>query len=113
MTNGAFSTYVDRLMHHEIIPTLVEIGIDKTEAAAFADYVIDRFSNPYLEHKWESISANYTSKMRMRNLSTLDRYFKDGSRGDANYKALGLAGSVRAMEEKGRTERKSVGKGKR
>src|SRR3546814_1681697 len=84
MTNGAFSTYVDRLMHHEIIPTLVEIGIDKTEAAAFADYVIDRFSNPYLEHKWESISANYTSKMRMRNLATLERYFKDGSRGDAN-----------------------------
>src|SRR3546814_12057168 len=80
MTNGAFSTYVDRLMHHEIIPTLVEIGIDKTEAAAFADYVIDRFSNPYLEHKWESISANYTSKMRMRNLATLDRYFRSEER---------------------------------
>src|SRR3546814_14090630 len=31
MTNGAFSTYVDRLMHHEIIPTLLEIGIDKTQ----------------------------------------------------------------------------------
>src|SRR3546814_13646105 len=95
-------------MHHEIIPTLVEIGIDKTEAAAFADYVIDRFSNPYLEHKWESISANYTSKMRMRNLATLERYFKDGSRGDANYMALGFAGYVRAMEA--RSEERRVGK---
>src|SRR3546814_13218702 len=42
--------------------------------------------------------------MRMRNLATLERYFKDGSRGDANYMALGFAGYVRAMEAKGRTE---------
>src|SRR5690606_29489219 len=47
MANRAFSTYVKRLMHSEIIPTLVDIGIDTAEAKTFADHVIDRFSNPY------------------------------------------------------------------
>lgn len=97
MANRAFSTYVKRLMHSEIIPTLVDIGIDTAEAKTFADHVIDRFSNPYLEHKWESISANYTSKMRMRNLATLERYFTDERRDEANDMALGFAGYLMAM----------------
>src|SRR5690606_38251346 len=97
MANRAFSAYVKRLMHREIIPTLVEIGIDIAEAKTFADHVIDRFSNPYLEHKWESISANYTSKMRMRNLATLERYFTDERRDEANDMALGFAGYLMAM----------------
>src|SRR5690606_6840695 len=48
MANQAFSTYVKQLMHSEIIPTLVEIGVGREEAREFADRVIDRFANPYL-----------------------------------------------------------------
>ncbi len=96
MANGVFSTYVKRLMHSEIIPTLVGIGVDEKEAVTFADQVIDRFSNPYLEHKWESISTNYTSKMRMRNLATLERYMKVGNNGGADDMALGFAGYLHA-----------------
>ncbi|WP_262249804.1 tagaturonate reductase [Parapedobacter soli] len=97
MANQSFSTYVKRVMHNEIIPTLVGIGIDKQEAEMFADQVIDRFANPYLEHKWESISTNYTSKMRMRNFATLERHFKGGRSNGANYMALGFAGYLMAM----------------
>src|SRR5690606_9592877 len=48
MGNPVFLTYVKQLMHQEIAPTLVGEGIDKVEASQFADSVIDRFSNPYL-----------------------------------------------------------------
>ncbi len=101
MANQAFSTYVKQLMHSEIIPTLVEIGVGREEAREFADRVIDRFANPYLHHQWQSISTNYTSKMRMRNLATLERYFSNGTKGGADCMALGFAGYLRAA---GRTE---------
>lgn len=97
MADSAFSTYVKRLMHREINPTLVGIGIDAAEAVAFADQVIDRFSNPYLEHKWESISTNYTSKMRTRNLATLERSAKNRNKDGMDYMALGFAGYLRVM----------------
>src|SRR5699024_1414507 len=89
---------VKRLMHREIIPTLVEIGIDKAEAAIFADQVIDRFSNPYLEHQWESISTNFTSKLRARNMATLERRVKAGVGSGADYMALGFAGYLKTKD---------------
>lgn len=92
MADPVFSNYVKRLMHNEIISTLMETGIDRKEAEAFGEEVIYRFSNPYLHHQWQSISANYTSKMRLRNLATLQRYYKKGKRNVADYMALGFAG---------------------
>jgi len=47
---------------------LQQNGIDYEEACAYADTVIERFKNPYLDHKWLSISFAYTSKMVMRNI---------------------------------------------
>lgn len=91
MAHPIFSDYVEQLMHKEIIPTLLTIGLDRGEATEFANQVIDRFSNPYLHHQWQSISANYTTKMRMRNMATLERHFKGGGR-SADYMALGFAG---------------------
>ena len=74
-----------------------DAGITKADAEAFANQVIDRFRNPYLEHQWESISLNYTSKMRMRNLATLERYVQKGIGDNADYMALGFAGYLKAM----------------
>ena len=98
MANDAFSTFVARLMHQEIIPTLIEGGgISATDAGTFANQVVDRFRNPYLDHKWESISLNYTSKMKMRNLATLERAAERQQRGGMDYMALGFAGYLVAM----------------
>lgn len=97
MADPVFSAYVKQVMHKEIIPTLVKIGLDREEASEFADHVIDRFSNPYLHHQWQSISTNYTSKMRMRNLPTIARYTELSDAVPA-YMALGFAGYLRFME---------------
>ncbi|MFB2121673.1 tagaturonate reductase [Parapedobacter sp. 2B3] len=100
MANPIFSDYVKRLMHREIIPTLGAIGIDREAAVEFADQVIDRFSNPYLRHQWQSIRTNYTSKMRMRNMATLERHFNSGGEA-APYMALGFAGYLRTVDAAG------------
>src|SRR5690606_5890615 len=34
----------------------------------------DRFSNPFLDHSWKSISFNYTSKLQMRTVSLIEKY---------------------------------------
>jgi tagaturonate reductase len=36
--------------------------------------VLDRFSNPNIEHHWKSIAMNYTEKIKMRNLFLIDKY---------------------------------------
>lgn len=97
MADPVFSKYVKQVMHKEIIPALVEVGIDKGEASEFADHVIDRFGNPYLHHQWQSISTNYTSKMRMRNLPTIARYVQRYNEVPA-YMALGFAGYLQFMK---------------
>jgi tagaturonate reductase len=42
----------------------------------FGNQVLDRFKNPYLDHKWLSITLQYSSKMNMRNVPTLLHYSK-------------------------------------
>lgn len=74
MEDDAFSGFIRDLMVLEIIPSLSTTGVSETEAHAFANSVIDRFSNPFLEHTWSSISFNYTSKMQLRNVATIQRY---------------------------------------
>lgn len=68
--------YVRRLMILEIAATLSPQLVSYNEACAFANIVLDRFRNPYLQHQWLSISMNYTSKMRMRNIPLLLRYYQ-------------------------------------
>lgn len=97
MADPVFSTYVRQLMHSEIIPALSTIGIDNREASEFADHVIDRFGNPYLQHQWQSISTNYTSKMRMRNLPTIARYMQRYGKVPP-YMALGFAGYLKFIQ---------------
>lgn len=74
MANETFASYVRKLMLEEIVPVMEGKSISNHEACAFASKVTDRFSNPFLEHKWISISMNYTSKMKMRNVPLLQQY---------------------------------------
>ncbi|MEA5051703.1 MAG: tagaturonate reductase [Oscillospiraceae bacterium] len=63
--------YLDRAMQREIIPTLT---LPKPELEEFADAVIDRFNNPFIDHALLSISLNSTSKWRARVLPSLKEY---------------------------------------
>ena len=66
---GAFIT---QTIQEEIVPSL---DIDPDMARAFADAVLDRFRNPFINHQLISITLQYTSKMNMRNGLTFRRYY--------------------------------------
>lgn len=67
MNDPLLSVYLSRLLQEEILPTL-----DSSEAvSAFAAAVEQRFKNPFLRHRLESISLNSVSKYRVRVLPTL------------------------------------------
>ncbi|WPP48234.1 tagaturonate reductase [Catalinimonas niigatensis] len=72
MEDGVMSQFINRVIKQEIVPTL---EIDQKMATEFADDVLDRFRNPFLNHKLISITLQYTSKMNMRNGLTFKRYY--------------------------------------
>jgi tagaturonate reductase len=72
-------TYVRESMQNEICRTFIiglineikavlqsDSSITKDMADHFGNAVIDRFSNPYIDHKWESISLHYRTKIEVR-----------------------------------------------
>ena len=72
MANEDFNAFVKKLMKEEIVPCIANTEAENKQAIAFANAVLDRFRNPFLEHKWQSIALNYTGKMQLRNLPLLD-----------------------------------------
>ena len=67
MNDPLLSVYLSRLLQEEILPTL-----DGSAAVLdFAAAVEQRFKNPFLRHRLESISLNSLSKYRVRVLPTL------------------------------------------
>jgi tagaturonate reductase len=76
MTDTDMSEFIASLMLDEIasgIPYHLEPGV----ASAFGKKVLDRFRNPFIEHKWISITMQYSSKMKMRNVPVLMKYYED------------------------------------
>lgn len=66
MCDAALKDYIKRLTLGEIADTIVGENISAEDANVFGKAVLDRFSNPFLEHKWASISAQFTLKMKIR-----------------------------------------------
>lgn len=75
MENEKFGNFVHGLMVEEIAPCIINENILKEEAEIFAANVIDRFGNPNIQHKWISISVQYTGKMKMRNVPLLLKHY--------------------------------------
>jgi tagaturonate reductase len=97
MADPAFSSYIDMLMKDEISRAIISKEISVDEKRTFAQNVIDRFSNPYLDHKWLSISMNYTSKMQMRNVPLLLNYYS-AKETVPQLMAFGFAAYIRFMQ---------------
>lgn len=100
MGNSHFLQYLTQLMHQEIAPTLVlerENGISLEEAHQFAWSVIDRFKNPHIDHRWMSITMNYSSKMVMRNTETIAQFFQKFNR-IPEAMALGMAALIASFQ---------------
>jgi tagaturonate reductase len=64
---------------NEIAVAMSNGKISYNEACDFASKVLDRFRNPFLDHQWISITAQYSSKMKMRNIPLLVKHFKKNS----------------------------------
>lgn len=78
MNHPEFKKFATDLVHEEIIPAMTGDNLSKEDAEVFAEKVFTRFSNPYIKHKWISITVQYSSKFNMRNFplikSLLDRH---------------------------------------
>ena len=74
MADPSFFEFENRLIREEIIPVIVDASLKTDMAATFADKVLDRYRNPFLEHKWLSITVQYSSKMKTRDLPLLVNY---------------------------------------
>jgi len=75
MADKHMSLFVYDLMVHEISPCIESVEINRLETYEFANAVIDRFRNPHIDHRWLSITMNYTGKMKMRNLPLLTEHY--------------------------------------
>ena len=73
MYNPEVSKFVNNLMTEEIAKA-IPYALPQEEAQAFAAKVLDRFSNPSIEHHWINISLNYTAKLEMRIAQVLVKF---------------------------------------
>ena len=63
--------WLERLLFQEVVPVLVD-RCDDPEG--FARSVLDRFRNPFLEHRLASIALNHDAKVAVRLRPTLEEY---------------------------------------
>ena len=75
MDDAAFAAFVTDLMLKEIAPA-IPYQLPLQEAQDFGMQVLDRFRNPHIQHQWISITMQYSSKMKMRNIPVLLQHYK-------------------------------------
>ena len=64
---------LDKIIFNEIFPTLT---YEEKLVLDFANEVIERFKNPYLEHKWTDIFTNSITKFQIRLFPTINKYYE-------------------------------------
>ncbi len=97
MEDPDITAFMQNLMLKNIIPAVIDEHISEAEARQFASDVLDRFRNPFLDHKWLSISMQYSSKMNMRNLPVLVKYYERFNT-VPDYLALGFAAFLQFLK---------------
>lgn len=65
--------YVRRVLYEELLPTL---DLPADELKAYADSVLERFCNPYVDHQLTSIMLNAFPKFCTRDLPALTTYLR-------------------------------------
>jgi len=70
-----YGRFTKELMQNEIAKA-IPYEIDENVKKDFANRVFERFCNPFIEHQWQSITVQYTSKMKMRNIPLLQRHYE-------------------------------------
>ena len=96
MNDASLSTFISDLMMKEIAQA-IPYPLPDSAAYEFGMKVLDRFRNPYLQHQWLNITLQYTSKMKMRNIPILVRYYELYDVAPKNF-ALGFAAYILFMK---------------
>lgn len=89
MRDPAMAGYIEKLMLEEIAPA-IPYPLPEGAAEQFGRQVLDRFRNPFVEHKWLNITVQYSSKMKMRVVPVLLEHYRQ-DRGVPERIALGFA----------------------
>ncbi len=107
MEDESFANFINQLMLKEIAPA-IPYEVDYNTAAEFAGKVLDRFRNPSIEHQWTSISAQYSSKIKMRTIPLLINHYKLHNFAP-HYFAFGFAAFIRFMKSGKNEDGKYIG----
>ena len=73
MEDDVIRGFLNKALFSEIIPTL---DLPKDDLDAFASAVVDRFNNPYIDHRLTDIALNSTAKWKARVMPSLVEYAK-------------------------------------
>ncbi|MEO0899995.1 MAG: tagaturonate reductase [Bacteroidota bacterium] len=105
MSDPHMGHYISSVMKDEIAYSLPE---NNPDAIPFAEEVLNRFRNPFLNHKLLDIAFQYTTKMAMRNVPTIMRYW-DKTQKIPKQMALGFAAYLIFLRPTKVGQRKSEG----
>lgn len=97
MADKDIAHFVNNLALNEIATAVTDENISLEEARDFGLKVIDRFRNPALDHQWISISVQYSSKMKSRNVPLILKHYTKTSEVPENM-ALGFAAYLLFMK---------------
>ena len=95
MANSYLSKLVMNLMLSELA-LAIPYKMDFKVADRFGRAVLDRFKNPFINHKLIDITVQYTTKMRMRNVPLLVNYYKEFGKAPELF-AMGFAAYLQFM----------------
>ncbi len=72
INDSLINVYVRNMLSNEVIPF---IDLPESDLLRYRDIIIERFRNPFLEHKLLTISLYQSSKMRLRVLPSILAYY--------------------------------------
>ena len=96
MDDEAIAGYIKELMLQELAPS-IPYPVDISSAREFGNKVLDRFRNPHIKHQWISITVQYSSKMKMRNVPILLKHYQTHQTPPELF-ALGFAAYLQFMK---------------
>lgn len=101
MKDPLMARFVASVMMKELGPAITGNLISPPEAMFYGQSVLDRFKNPFIHHKWLSITLQYSSKMRLRNVPILLKHYEMSSEPPQMF-ALGFAAYILFMKSEKR-----------
>jgi tagaturonate reductase len=96
MENKFSEKFIKNLMRNELAPSIpYKITADIKDL--FISKTLDRFRNPHINHKWKSITFNYTSKIKSRCIPLLLQFYKNNQHAPRLF-SLGFAAYLYFMK---------------